>query len=162
MDNQGETLKDVMRQWASGVAVVTSLCGSAKAGTTISSLTSLSVDPPLILINLASENPTQTMIQESGYFGITLLAEDQNSISDLFAGFNKSIQDRFSGLKTFTLKSGVPLIEGGTAFLDCKLYHCYVAPRSKVLVGEVIESRIGENKPPLIFLNRGYVHLANL
>ena len=160
MENQTENLREVMRRWTSGVAVVTSVCGSARAGTTISSFTSLSMDPPLILINLASENPTQTMIQESGIFGITLLGQDQKNLSELFAGYNKAIQNRFEGLNVFTLKSGVPLIEGGLAYLDCRLYHCCELPKSRVLVGEVIESRVGEALKPLVFLNRGYVDLA--
>jgi flavin reductase (DIM6/NTAB) family NADH-FMN oxidoreductase RutF len=161
MNYEYENLKEVMRRWASGVAVVTSICGSARAGTTISSLASLSLDPPLILINLASENPTQTMIQEAGFFGITLLGNDQKTISDLFAGYNKAIKDRFEGLKTFNLKSGVPLIEGGIAYLDCRLYHCYKMPKSRVLVGEVIAGQVGEAELPLVFLNRNYVNLAN-
>jgi 3-hydroxy-9,10-secoandrosta-1,3,5(10)-triene-9,17-dione monooxygenase reductase component len=161
MNHECENLKEVMRRWASGVAVVTSVCGSAKAGTTISSLASLSLDPPLILINLASENPTQTMIQEAGFFGITLLGNDQKAISDLFAGYNKTIKDRFDGLKTFTLESGAPLIEGGIAYLDCRLYHCCEMPKSRVLVGEVIAGQLGEVDKPLVFLNRGYVNLLN-
>jgi 3-hydroxy-9,10-secoandrosta-1,3,5(10)-triene-9,17-dione monooxygenase reductase component len=160
MDMQEQSLKEVMRQWTSGVAVVTSVCGSAKAGTTISSFTSLSVEPPLILINLANENPTQTMIQQSGFFGITLLCEEQKTIADLFAGYDKTIQDRFTGLKTFTIKSGVPLIKGGLAFLDCRLYQSCALPKSRVLVGEVMESRMGDGGKPLVFLNRGYVDLA--
>lgn len=161
MNHERENLKEVMRHWASGVAVVTSVCGSAKAGTTISSLASLSLDPPLILINLASENPIQTMIQETGFFGITLLGNNQKSISDLFAGYNKAIKDRFEGLKTFTLKSGVPLIKGGIAYLDCRLYQCCEMPKSRVLIGEVIAGQPGESEQPLVLLNRGYVNLAN-
>ncbi len=180
MENPAVLLKDVMRHWASGVAVVTSRCGSTLTGTTISSFTSLSVEPPLVLVNLAVENPTQTMIQESGVFGITLLGEDQEGISNLFAGYNKEIRERFNGLKTFTLESGAPLLEGGLAYLDCKVYSSCVLPKSVVIVGEVVASKIGNPlasnaqsaaprngapepgeaaKLPLVYLNRGYVHV---
>jgi len=160
MEEQSDNLREAMRCWTSGVAVVTSICGSAEAGTTISSFTSLSIEPPLILINLASKNPTQTMIQQSGIFGITLLGDGQKNISDLFAGYNKAIQNRFEGLKILTLHSGVPFIEGGLAFLDCRVYDCCELPSSRVLVGEVIASRLGAPGKPLVFLHRGYVDLA--
>ena len=157
MDSNGEILRDAMRHWASGMAVITSVCGSARAGTTISSFTSLSLEPPLILVNLASENPTQTMIQQSGFFGITMLSEKQKEISDLFAGFNKAIKDRFKGLEIFTLTSGVPFMEGGLACLDCKVYHLCEMPKSVVIVGEVLDGKLGVKGLPLVYLNRGYV-----
>jgi len=160
MDIKGEILRDAMRHWTSGVAVITCVCGSARAGTTISSFTSLLLEPPLILVNLDSENPTQTMIQQSGYFGITLLSERQKEISDLFAGYNKTSMDRFNGLKTFTLTSGVPFMEGGLAYIDCKVYHRCEMPKSVVIVGEVCEGRLGEKGLPLVYLNRGYVGLT--
>ena len=149
-----------MRHWASGVAVITCVCGSARAGTTISSFTSISLEPPLILVNLASENPTQTMIQQSGYFGITLISDKQKEISDLFAGYNKSSMDRFNALKIFTLTSGVPFMESGLAYLDCKVYHRCEMPKSVVIVGEVCDGRLGEKGLPLVYLNRGYVGLT--
>ena len=161
MENRNETLKEAMRNWASGVAVITSVCGNARAGTTISSFTSLSLEPPLILVNLASENPTQTMIEQSGFFGITLLSEDQQGISDLFAGFNKVIKNRFDEVKTLTLTSGVPFIEGGLAYLDCRIYEHYELPKSIVIVGEVLSARLGEAGLPLVYLNRGYSRLTS-
>jgi flavin reductase (DIM6/NTAB) family NADH-FMN oxidoreductase RutF len=160
MDINGEILRDTMRHWASGVAVITCVCGSARAGATISSFTSISLEPPLILLNLASENPTQTFIQQSGTFGLTLLSEKQKEISDLFAGYNKTIMDRFAGLKVFTLKSGVPFMEGGLAYLDCSVYHRFEMPKSVVIVGEVCDGRLGEMGLPLVYLNRGYVGLS--
>jgi flavin reductase (DIM6/NTAB) family NADH-FMN oxidoreductase RutF len=161
MENRTDTLKEAMRNWASGVAIITSICGSAKAGTTISSFTSLSMEPPLILVNLASENPTQTMIKQSGFFGITLLSEHQQSISDLFAGFNKVIKNRFDEVPTLTLTSGVPFIEGGLAYLDCRIYEHYELPKSVVIVGEVLSGRLGEAGLPLVYLNRGYSRLTS-
>jgi flavin reductase (DIM6/NTAB) family NADH-FMN oxidoreductase RutF len=161
MENRIETLKEVMHHWASGVAVITSVCGSARAGTTISSFTSLSLEPPLILVNLASENPTQTMIEQSGFFGITLLSNKQKEISDLFAGYNKEIKDRFNEVKTLTLTSGAPFIEGGLAYLDCKVYDRYELPKSVVIVGEVMNAKLGEAGLPLVYLNRGYLSLTS-
>lgn len=160
MADYGEILKQAMHNWASGVAVVTSECLGTQAGTTISSFTSLSLDPPLVLLNLALENPVQTMIAQSGVFGISVLSSGQADISDRFAGFGKRIQDRFMGLETFTLKSPVPLLAGGLAWLDCKVYQIDCLPKSAVIIGEVIAGRVDDQRKPLVYLNRAYVRLA--
>ncbi len=160
MAENGDKLKIAMRNWASGVAVVTSACLGAKAGTTISSFTSLSLDPALVLLNLALENPVQTIIGQSGIFGITVLSNEQRDLSDLFAGFGKRIQERFDGLETFTLKSPAPLLSGGLAWLDCRVYHIQSLPKSAVIIGEVIDAKVDDRRKPLVYLNRAYVEVA--
>lgn len=157
--DNGEILKTAMRNWASGVAVVTSSCLGARSGTTISSFTSLSLDPPLILINLAKENPTQTMIGQSGYFGVTILSHGQQALSDLFAGYGRRIQDRFAELETFSLVNPSPLLPDGLAALDCNVYDVCRLPTSVVFIGEVVAGRAETEGIPLVYHNRAYVDL---
>jgi flavin reductase (DIM6/NTAB) family NADH-FMN oxidoreductase RutF len=156
----GELLKVAMRSWVSGVAVVTSSCLGAQAGTTVSSFTSLSLDPPLVLVNLANDNPAQTMISQSGHFALTLLCADQREISNLFAGFGKRVSDKFQLVTTFTLETGSPLIEGGIAHLDCRVYHICKMPKSAVIVGEVVAGRSAQHGNPLLYFNRDYAELC--
>ncbi|MDP2964512.1 MAG: flavin reductase family protein [Pelolinea sp.] len=160
LENKGKVLKHVMRNWASGVAVLTSGCMGARAGTTVSSFTSLSLEPPLVLVNIAKENPLQTMIGESGYFGLSVLDDSQREISNLFAGFGKRIQDRFEDVETFTLTSESPLIMGAIAHLDCKVYNRCELPKSVVVIGEVIDGTFAENDDPLLYFNRDYAALC--
>jgi flavin reductase (DIM6/NTAB) family NADH-FMN oxidoreductase RutF len=157
MADSGEKLRLAMRSWTSGVAVVTSASQDAKAGTTISSFTSLSLDPPLVLFNLALENPLLRLIEQSGIFGISILSDDQRNLSDLFAGFGQRIKDRFEGLKPFNLKSRAPLLPGALAWLDCKVYRIQKLPKSVVVIGEVVEGKVKDQGKPLVYLNRAYV-----
>lgn len=159
LENKSDVLKHVMRNWASGVAVLTSSCLGARAGTTVSSFTSLSLEPPLVLVNIAKENPLQTMIMESGFFGLSILDDSQQEISNRFAGFGKRIQDRFNELETFTLNSGSPLLMGAIAQLDCKVYNRCELPKSVVVIGEVIDGTFAENDNPLLYFNRDYATL---
>lgn len=159
---QSEILKHVMRNWASGVAVLTSSCLGAKAGTTVSSFTSLSLDPPLVLVNIALDNPLQTMIAESRYFGLSLLDENQRGISNLFAGFGRHIQDRFAEVESFTLKTGSPFIKGAIAHIDCKVYDICELPKSAVVIGEVVDGQSQDSKNPLLYFNRDYAGLSHL
>lgn len=162
LENKSEVLKHVMRNWASGVAVLTSSCMGARAGTTVSSFTSLSLEPPLVLVNIAKENPLQTMILESGFFGLSILDDDQREVSNLFAGFGKRIQDRFDKVETFTLTSESPFLMGAIAHLDCKVFDRCELPKSIVVIGEVIDGTFAENDNPLLYFNRDYAGLCQL
>lgn len=161
LENKSDVLKHVMRNWASGVAVLTSSCRGARAGTTVSSFTSLSLEPALVLVNIAKENPLQTMIVESGFFGLSILDDSQREISNLFAGFGKHIQKRFNEVETFTLTSEAPLLMGAIAQLDCKVYNHCDLPKSVVVIGEVIDGTFAENDNPLLYFNRDYAELSH-
>ncbi len=160
LENKGEVLKHVMRNWASGVAVLTSSCLESRAGTTVSSFTSLSLEPPLVLVNIAKENPLQTMIAESGFFGLSIPDDSQREISNLFAGFGKRIQDCFNEVGTFTLTSASPFLMGAIALLDCRVYDRCDLPKSIVVIGEVIDGTFSENDNPLLYFNRDYARLC--
>ena len=156
----GELLKRVMRNWASGVAVVTSSCLSARAGTTVSSFISMSLDPPLVLVNLANENPTQTMIAQSGHCALSVLGNHQREIANLFTGFGKRIQDKFEMVETFTLSTGSPLISDAIARLDCRVHHICQMPKSVVIIGEVVDGQLEDTRNPLLYFNRDYAELC--
>lgn len=154
-----ENLRQAMRQWTTGVTVVTSRYGEKKHGMTVNSFTSLSLDPPLVSVTLAVGTRTQRLVEQSGVFGVTILNEDQVEISDRFAGRIPEGNDRFDGLETFELVSGALLIRGGLAYLDCKVVHSYAMPASKLYIGEVQAVQIVPDGFPLIYHNRLYHRL---
>lgn len=160
MADNGKLLRLAMHNWASGVAVVTSSYLGAQSGTTISSFTSVSLDPPLILFNLSNDNPTQTMIEQSGILGISILSQEQENIADIFAGYGRRIQDRFTGLQTFNLKSEAPLLRGTLANLDYRVYQILRLPKSMVIIAEVIAAQSETQGCPLVYHNRSYAVLA--
>jgi flavin reductase (DIM6/NTAB) family NADH-FMN oxidoreductase RutF len=162
MDEENkEILKSVMRNWTSGVGVVTSSFEGQRSGTTISSFASVSLDPPLVMFNLTGENATSIMIEQSGVFGVSMLAYNQRDLSEIFAGFGRRLGDRFAGLETFTLKSGVPLLPGALAWLDCEVFQTVKLPDSLLIIGKVLDGKLGGYKCPLVYHNRAYVDLIN-
>jgi flavin reductase (DIM6/NTAB) family NADH-FMN oxidoreductase RutF len=156
-----EMLKMIMRNWTSGVGVVTSANQGEHSGTTISSFASVSLDPPLVLFNLTGENATRTMIEQSGRFGVSMLAYDQRDLSEIFAGFGRRVEDRFAGLQTFTLKSDVPMLPDALAWLDCEVYQIVPLPDSSLIIGKVLEGKLGQYRCPLVYHNRAYVDIIN-
>lgn len=157
----GDQLRHGMRQWASGIGVATTEFEGVRHGMTVSSFTSVSVDPPIILISAQNETRTHDLILRAGAFAVTLLAEDQQEISEIFAGRIPEHEDRFAGLELVRLRTGSPVIPGGLAVFDCRLIGTYETDTTTVMFGEVVEAQVGEgSKNPLLYFKQGY-HVLN-
>lgn len=155
-----ELLRLAMRQWTTGVTVVTSRVGELVHGMTVSSFTSVSIEPPIITVTLADLARTFTLVRDSGVFAVTILASDQASVSDRFAGRIVPDDERFVGLPVFTMATGCPLIAGGLAFLDCRVVYAHSLGESTVFFGEVLAAQIEPDGHPLVYHNRGYHRLS--
>ncbi len=159
MSLDSEALRNAMRLWSTGVTIVTAQFQGRRHGMTVSSFTSVSLEPPLVSLSLAQASQTHELVLHAGAFGITILSSSQQEISERFAGRIPDSQDRFVGLETFSLESGAPLIEGGLAFLDCKVTASYPVGANTLIVGEVVAARSPTEGEPLLYFNRGYHRL---
>lgn len=156
MGDLSESLREVMRGWPTGVAVVTTAHGGDRHGLTVNSLASVSLDPPTVVFSLGNISRTKTLLMKSGVFGVTMLAEGQQHLADVFAGKTGDDDDRFEGLETFTLVSGAPFLKEGRGFLDCRVVHDFPMANSTMFLGEVIAAQGDPGRAPLVYLNRGY------
>jgi flavin reductase (DIM6/NTAB) family NADH-FMN oxidoreductase RutF len=129
---------------------------------TVNSFTSLSLDPPLVLVSLERITRTHRLVMQAGHFGITILGEHQQEISDRFAGRLTEHLDRFEDLPVYELVSGAPLLGDGLASLDCKVISAFEAGTHTVFVGEVQAVRRIEDDAPLVYYNRDYRELGSL
>ncbi len=154
-----EALRQAMRSWATGVSIVTTTHQGQPYGMTVSSLTSVSLDPPYILVALAHESHTRRAVVQAGHFGITVLAEDQQPLAERFAGQVEGPL-RFVGVETFTLTTGAPLLAGGLAFLDCRVAYTWEVGTHTLVVGAVLAARRGHQAGPLLYFDRDYRRLA--
>jgi flavin reductase (DIM6/NTAB) family NADH-FMN oxidoreductase RutF len=123
---------------------------------TVSSFTSVSLTPPQVLISLAQNTRTHVLVKGSRHFGITLLAQGQQDISDRFAGRIPDEQDRMDGLETFTLESGVPLLKNGIAHLDCRVIATFTSGTHTIFIGGVLAAQSQEDGKPLVYYDRDY------
>lgn len=149
-----------MRNWATGVTVVSAQHEGVRHGMTVSSFTSLSLSPPLVLVSLEKGTQTHRLVQTAGHFGVTILGQEQVEISNIFAGRKSEGEDRFAGLETFTLATGAPILCDGLGALDCMTRSTFDAGTQTVFVGEVLAVKNGGAAPPLIYFDRGYRKLA--
>ena len=114
----------------------------------------------MIAISLQRTSRTHELVAKTGAFGLTILSTEQQAISDLFAGRTKNPGDRFANIKTKTLITGAPLIEGGLAWMDCRVVHTYDGGMNTLFVGEVVSARSEGEGTPLIYHNRNYWKLS--
>lgn len=154
-----DAVRQAMRRWVSGVAVVTSRMDNVCHGMTVNSFTSISLEPPLISLSLANKTRTYGVVVQSGVLALTILSEEQKELADRFAGKVPEEFDRFAGVITFEMVTGAPLIQGGLAFMDCRVVFSYPMPTSTLFIAEVLEARHIESGIPLIYYNRGYSRL---
>jgi len=154
-----EQLRVAMRAWTTGVTIVTASHNGERHGMTVSSFTSISLNPALISISLQAPSRTYELVTQSGAFGLTILSEDQQELSELFAGRSTDLADRFTGLETDTLITGSPLIKGGLAWLDCRVVHEYDGGMNALFIGEVVAARGTGEGTPLVYHNRKYRQL---
>jgi flavin reductase (DIM6/NTAB) family NADH-FMN oxidoreductase RutF len=149
-----------MRRWATGVTVVSAAHDGVQHGMTVSSFTSISLEPPYVLISLARHARTHGLVARSGEFAVTILSAEQQEISDRFAGRTPDDEDRFAGLPTYTLAGSAPLLVGGLAGMCCKVVVAHDVGTHTLFVGEVVALSAASEGDPLLYYNRTYQELC--
>ncbi|MBN1451620.1 MAG: flavin reductase [Anaerolineales bacterium] len=155
-----EQLRQSMRAWTSGVTVVTASHAGELHGMTVSSFTSIALEPPLIIISLQTDSRTHELVSLANAFAVTILTEDQQELSERFAGRAPDIEDRLAGIETETLVTGAPFIKGGLAYLDCRVTQSIAMGTNTLFLAEVVATRGNGAGQPLVYHDRKYHKLV--
>jgi flavin reductase (DIM6/NTAB) family NADH-FMN oxidoreductase RutF len=155
-----QLLRMTMRLWGSGVTVVTAAHEGQRMGVTVSSLTSVSLTPPLILVCLYKNTDSTQILLDAGHFAVSILADGQGQVAEQFAGHNTSLPegaDRFYNVPISTQTTGAPVLDAAIAWLDCRIQAAHDGGTHWIVVGEVLATGRREGEPdPLIYYNRSY------
>jgi flavin reductase (DIM6/NTAB) family NADH-FMN oxidoreductase RutF len=147
-------LRNVMGHFATGVTIVTTKDRTGKVyGLTANAFTSLSLDPPLLLICVDKAADCYACFEESNVFAVNFLGEDQEQLSRRFA--TKGIE-KFAGVQYQQGPSGVPLLEGAMGYLECKVVACYEGGDHTICVGEIQAAEASGDRPLLFFKGKYY------
>jgi len=149
-----------MGRRVSGVSVVTTRAGDELRGMTVSDFTSVSLDPPLVLISADRGSKTLETIIQGGCFAINILAADQEELSNRFAS-SKWEGRRFEGLACEEAETGAPLLPDVHAQIDCRLEAQHEAGDHVLCLGRVEVMRVREVEPLAYYAGR-YRTLASL
>ena len=154
--------RQVLARFASGVVVVTGTTPEGPAGLTCQSFSSLSLDPPLVLLSTARTSTTWPRIAATGRFAVNVLGEDQQDVSGRFA---LSGADKFAGQPWRQGDYGNPLLEGVIAHVECDVEAVHDGGDHEIVVGRVraldaAGLREAAEPNPLLYYRSAYRTLA--
>ncbi len=143
--------------FATGVTVVTTRGEEHAYGMTANAFSSVSLDPPLILVCVISPSEGASHITTNGVFAVNILAQDQQPLSNYFASRDRPRgQDAFRDVPHRTGVSGSPIVEGAAAILDCRVHADHEAGDHRIFIGEVLDLELSGERAPLVFHGGGY------
>jgi flavin reductase (DIM6/NTAB) family NADH-FMN oxidoreductase RutF len=151
-------LRQVMGHFATGVTIITTLNKNGQLhGLTANAFTSVSLEPPLLLISVDKKAESWPAFEESKVFTVNILGENQEALSRKFAvsGGNK-----FEGVAYRIGANGAPILDGVLSFIECTLYAAYEGGDHSLYLGEIQQAEIREGKP-LLFFRGGYRSLGD-
>ncbi|WP_084195258.1 flavin reductase [Streptosporangium amethystogenes] len=162
MATDGVSFRAVLAQWPSGVVIVTT--GTADGewhGMTASSFSSVSVDPPMVLVCLAKTSRTHHLVEERGTFAVSILGRDQAALGRRFAGQEPAPDGLFTDARWSTGVTGSPVLADSIGWLDCRVAHAYPGGDHTIFVGEVLVADTPRRVAPVLFHSRAWGQLAD-
>ena len=153
--------RTVMGQFATGVTVVTTLDGERPLGITVNALTSVSLDPATVMIALDRKRFIVPAIEACRGYAVNVLAEDQQWLSDCFAGASVTPgRDAFCGAAWRPGRTGMPLVEGVIAAMECEVVDRFEVGDHYLYVGRVGALALDEpHAPPLLYHRKRYLRI---
>ena len=141
--------RHVLGHFASGVTVITTCDTDARpTGLTASAFTSVSLEPPLILVCVDHKSQSYPALLEHGRFAVNILSTQQEAVSRRFA---TTRLDKFDEVPYRLSALGLPLIEGAVAHLECTTVSTHVEGDHTIFVGRVESAGVAPGQPLLYF-----------
>jgi flavin reductase (DIM6/NTAB) family NADH-FMN oxidoreductase RutF len=124
---------------------------------TATAFSSLSLDPPLVLVCVITSSAGADMIRRNEIFAVNILADNQEAISRYFASRDRPKgRDAFREIAHSTVVTGAPIIDGVVGYLDCRLHSTHEAGDHLIFIGEVLALGSDPEVRPLLFHNSRY------
>lgn len=150
-----QCLRQAYSRLAAGTSVVTMIGNDGlKIGLTVSAVTSVSIEPPLMLVCINSKSRAIDALQGGRPFVINLLSRPQEAIGMQFASRET---DKFAGVAYYTANSGTPHLLDTLANIECIPQEIVGAGDHHVVIGRVVDVRIGSDAPPLVFFRSQFM-----
>jgi flavin reductase (DIM6/NTAB) family NADH-FMN oxidoreductase RutF/DNA-binding GntR family transcriptional regulator len=140
--------RDVIGRFASGVTVITTRVDDRDFGTTASAMSSLSMDPPMLLVCLNKTSETQRAISSSRRFAVNILGEQQSELAYAFA---RKSPDKFRDAQIERGRDGVPLLVGALAHLECRVSDTATGGTHTIFMGAVEDALASPGEPLAYF-----------
>jgi 3-hydroxy-9,10-secoandrosta-1,3,5(10)-triene-9,17-dione monooxygenase reductase component len=151
--------RDTIGHFASGVTIVTTDGPDGPAGMTTNAITSLSLDPLLLLVCFERRSRTLAAVRASERFAVNILRAEDRELAGVFAS-KRIAREKFESV-THAESHGVPVLDGALAWIACELRELLPGGDHVIGIGEVIGMGAGELGDPLVYYRGGYTTIAD-
>ena len=157
-DASSNDFRGAMRHLAGGVSVITVGHGKDITGMTVTSVSSLSVDPPTLIVSINRESSSWPLLKRHGFFGVNILTANQIDIAERFTGKGGlKGADRFAGARWTTGVSGVPLLVGALSAIECEAEDIIERHSHAIVIGRVLDIQLSSPTAALSYWQGQFV-----
>jgi flavin reductase (DIM6/NTAB) family NADH-FMN oxidoreductase RutF len=149
----------IMRRLAGGVSIITAGRGEDITGMTVTSVTSLSVDPPRLLVSVNRQASSFALIERHGLFGVNILGADQLDLTRRFSNGKLKGRQRFDGIDWSAGSSGVPILGESLATLECRVEEIIERHSHAIIIGSLLDFDLSSRPSSLVYWNSGYIEI---
>lgn len=159
MSLDSRDFRTVMGRYATGVSVMTIRCADGEPhGMTANAVSSLSLDPLLVLVCVARDTVMSRLVADAGAFALSFLAADAAHLSDHFANPDRPRGSaQFEDVPTSDGATGSPVLTEALGWLDCRVWKVHDGGDHDIVVGEVVDLHVGRDAEALGYYRSGYV-----
>jgi flavin reductase (DIM6/NTAB) family NADH-FMN oxidoreductase RutF len=150
-----EDYREALARVASGVVIVSARTLERYHGLTATSLVSVSVDPPLVLVSLEHETATLAAVRQTKRFNVSALTRRQEFLAERFAGRAPAVEPEWRGTAHRLGANGVPLLDDCAAWLECEMVEIHPAGDHDICIARVTAAEAGAGDP-LILWDRSF------
>ncbi|UPK05873.1 flavin reductase family protein [Bradyrhizobium sp. 170] len=144
--------RQAMRNLASGVSIVATGTAHGRRGLTVSSITSICMEPPCLLVGINASSETHDAILANGTFGVSLLGGNQQDLALRFAGrHGANGVHRFDTAPWDQGVLDVPVLQSAVCVLECVLHHHQIIGTHGIFIGRVVATRAAQGNPLISF-----------
>jgi flavin reductase (DIM6/NTAB) family NADH-FMN oxidoreductase RutF len=144
-------------RFASGVTVVTTVLDGVDHAMTASAFTSVSLDPPQVLVCSQRTSRFHEAVLESGIWGVSILSERGRAASAWFAHQGRALDGQFDDVPHHRSPLGLPWLDASLAWLECRTVGRHDGGTHSILIGEVVSAAVdGEDDDPLLYYRSHY------
>jgi flavin reductase (DIM6/NTAB) family NADH-FMN oxidoreductase RutF len=154
-----EHFRKAMSRFATGVTVITTTLDGEMHGMTANAVTSLSLDPMLLLVCVDKNADSHDILSKAGVFAVNILSESQADLSNRFAKKEFDGAHDMDDVPHSIAESGAPIIDGAIAYIDCRTITEHHGGDHTIFIGEVLDARELNGAAPLLFYTAKYSRL---
>ena len=148
--------RSVIGHFASGITVITTAAGEQLHGMTANAVSSLSLDPVMVLICVDKTTHTHRVLTEGGVFTVNILGEHQEALSRIFAKKGEPEVGTLRGQPFRLGESGAPILSDCLAFIECRVENMLDGGDHSIFLGRVVSEGVESEMRPLLFYRGGY------